>query len=147
MIATYTIYQPQSCSSPVQFLSGEFWNTDKYRVNIKDAGTKEIKSLRVTFDYLLSDRSRTRPFNHEWMWQAKISPGEQHMFEVPAGISPQLENNVDGWVLYPQEITYKDGSQWKPKREGECFKVFWRDKGHLTLETLPPLQLDVGKQD
>jgi manganese oxidase len=145
MMATYTIYQPRSCSSPVQFVAADFWQTPgKFHVTIKNTGSKPIRKVVVGFDHLITAQFRRRPFNNAWSWAMPLRPGQQQTFEVP-GWLPGYANQVLGWVLFPKMVVYEDGSAWQPKEEGECFTVYWRDEDHPQLTVLPPLQIEMSE--
>jgi manganese oxidase len=145
MMAIYTISAPAPCDSPLQFSSAEFWHTDKYHVTVKNNGTKSIKKLLVDFDYLLGPGFRSRPFNHEWVWNASIAPGQEQTFEMPGGTSKN-EDGAYAWILYPKVVIFEDGTRWQPKEDGGCFSPFWRDKEHPSMDVLPTLQLET-KED
>jgi hypothetical protein len=145
MMATYTIYRPRSKSCPVKFVAADFWKTPgKLTVTVKNTGPKAIERLVVGFDHLMSAQSRRRPYVHEWTWEQTIEPGGEHTFEMP-GYLPDFTDRILGWDLFPRAITYKDGSEWSPAEDGECFEVFWRDKDHPQLTVLPPLQLEMNE--
>jgi len=146
MMATYTIYEPNHCSSPLEIISGKFWQTDDYRVRIKNISTKSIKSIRLDFDYLMSPQVRRRPFNHEWSFPVDLAPGQETTLAKPAPGS-KIEDGISGWVLYPEAVQYSNGDEWRPKPEGECFKVFWPDQDHPEMPILPSLQMEIGNED
>jgi len=143
MMTTYTIYEPQHCSSPIQFVSADFWETGKFHVTVKNVSSKPIAKMLVTFDYLNSPQARRRTFNNEWNWTSSIQPGQQQTFEMP-GLLPNFAKQVFGYILFPKVITFQDGTQWQPKSE-ECFEVYWRDKEHPQLTVLPPLQVELNE--
>jgi hypothetical protein len=143
MMATYTIYQPRQCSSPIQIVSADFWQTPgKFRVTIKNVSSKPIRSVQVNFDHLLAPQYRRRPYRNNWNWSTPIGPGQEQTFEIP-GWLPGYADKVLAWILYPQAVTYEDGSQWQAGDEGACFSVYWRDKEHPTMEVLPPLFMEL----
>ncbi len=143
MMANYTIYQPQTCSSPVQFVAGDFWNaTGKFRITVKNVGTKPIQNMAVTFDDLRSPLIRHRPANDQWNWYTAIPPGSEQTFVMP-GWLPQLVNKAFAWVLIPKSVTYQDGTTWQPSAPEQCFQIFWRDKDHPAMTVLPPVQLEM----
>lgn len=143
MMATYTIYEPQHCSSPIQFVSADFWEPGKFHVAVKNVSSKPIAEMRVTFDYLAANLDRRRPpENNEWNFDTLIQPGQQYTFEMP-GLLPNYAKQVLGYVLFPTTINFQDGKVWQPKSEGECFKVYWRDKEHPQMTVLPALQIEL----
>src|SRR5262249_10811907 len=130
MMAIYTIYPPPNPSCPVRFLSGNFWNTtDKFSLTVENASHKPIKSLSLNAEHFLAPQDLRRPFDSNWSSDAAIPAGQQQTIEKPA-YSGASEQAVFGWVFIPSAITYADGTAWHPSYAGECFKVFWRDKGH-----------------
>jgi manganese oxidase len=143
MMATYTIYQPQTASCPIQFSSADFWKTPgKFTVTVRNTGPKTIEKLAVNFDHLMSPQSRRRPYEHEWTWTQPIEPGRERTFEMP-GYLPDFTTRIWGWVLSPEAISYQDGKNWSPQEDGQCFEVFWRDKDHPQMPVLPPLQMEM----
>ena len=144
MMAVYTIYEPEQCTSPIKFVSADFWNTpDKFRVTVKNVGSKPIKSVTVRFDHMMAAQYRRRPYEPFWIWTKPIQPGEEQTFEMQ-GYLHNLAATVPGWVLFPQAITYQDGSTWQLKDDGQCYQIYWRDKDHPQIEALPPLQVEMS---
>jgi hypothetical protein len=89
---------------------------------------------------------RRRPFNHEWTFPVDIAPGQGTTLATPApGL--KIEDGISGWVLYPEAVQYSNGDEWRPKPEGECFKVFWKDQDHPEMPILPSLQMEIGNED
>lgn len=139
MMAAYTIYDSQPCSSPVQFVSADFWHTPgKFRITVKNVSSKPISKLTVNFDHMMSRQYRRRPFNNFWNWNTVIQPGQEQTFEVP-GFPGTSADNVFGWVLFPRTVSFQDGSNWQLHDDNQCFQVFWRDKDQPSFEVLPQL--------
>jgi manganese oxidase len=144
MMATYTIYQPRQCASPVQFESADFWKTPgKFQVTLKNVGTKPIGRIAVMYDQLMAPRYRRRPFENLWNWTTALQPGQVQTFEIPG--YPRGANSILAWILFPQLVVFADGSYWQGKEEDGCFDVFWRDKQHPEMPVLPPLTLQTGE--
>ncbi len=144
MMAVYTIYQPELCTSPIKFESADFWNTPgKFHVTVKNIGSKPIQRLAVRFDHMMTAQYRRRPYEPYWNWTKPIQPGEEQTFEMP-GYLHNLAATIPGWVLFPQMIEYQDGSSWQLKDDSQCFQVYWRDKEHPQMEALPPLQVEMS---
>ena len=139
MMANYTIYGPQpSCSSPVEFPSADFWSTPgKFKFTVRNTSSKPIQRMVVTYDHLVTSIYRRRPFENYWQLNKPIQPGMEETFEFPG--YPNGADEIAGWVLYPQMVTFADGSHWDSGSKGECYKIFWRDKDHPELPVLPPL--------
>jgi multicopper oxidase len=148
MMATYTIYEPRHCSSPIQFVSTDFWQTPgKFRVTVKNLASKALRDISVKYDFLLGPQYRTRPFfDKGWTWNTPIAPGKEQTFEIP-GWEPGRADSVFAWVLFPKTITFADGEKWSQPREGDCYDVFWRDKNQPPLAVLPPLFVEVEAPD
>jgi hypothetical protein len=143
MMATYTIYQPdQPCSSPIQFVSADFWTSPgKFRVTVRNVGSKAVRNVVVNFDHLMAPQYRRRPFNHEWIWNTPMRPGQEQTFEMSGYVTGRADT-IFGFLLFPTMVVYEDGSKWWPRTESECFAVYWRDKEHPQLTILPPLQFE-----
>ena len=127
MMATYTIYEPNRCDSPLQFVSGSFWDdSGKFHLTIRNAGQKTIKRVEVGFDHLMTKEYRRRPYQPIWNFSTDIAPGQEQTFEMP-GYKRDLENTVFGWVFFPRDVLYEDGTTWQLKDDGQCFQVFWQE--------------------
>lgn len=144
MMATYTIYEPQHCSSPIHFVSADFWHTPgKFHVTIKNVSSKPIRNVVVMYDHLMTPQYRRRPFENYWNWSTPIQPGQEQTFEVPG--YPRGADSVAGWALFPQMVVFEDGSRWQSQGRDECFEVYWRDKDHPQMPALPPLQVEMNE--
>jgi Multicopper oxidase len=144
MMATYAIYQPQQCSSPIQFESADFWQTPgKFHVTVKNVGTKPIRSLSVMYDHLMAPLYRRRPFDNLWNWPTPLQPGQEQTFEVTG--YPHGAENIQAWILFPHLVVFADGTAWQGKEGNGCFNVFWRDKQHPDMPVLPPLFVQTGE--
>lgn len=142
MMALYTIYQPQQCSSPIQFGASDFWKTPgKFHVTVKNTGPKTIRSMTVMYDHLMSPLYRRRPFEDYWTWTTPLAPGQEQTFEVPG--YPKGADDIYGWVLFPQLITFADGTQWRRPNQDSCYQIFWRDDNHPAMPVLPPLIVEM----
>ena len=148
MMAIYTIYPPRQCSSPIEFMSADFWNTPgEFRVTVKNVSSKPIANITTKFDFLMTRQYRRRPFQDEgWTWDKPIQPGQQQTFEMK-GLLPGYAEKVFGWILFPQNVVYQNGEKWSQPREGDCFQTFWRDKDQSPLMALPPLFMEMGAND
>jgi FtsP/CotA-like multicopper oxidase with cupredoxin domain len=146
MMAVYTIYVPQSRPCPIQFTSADFWNSSrKNSLTLKNNSGKNIKSITLTFDHLLTAQDRHRPFNNDWTATAPVPAGHEETLER-LGYFPAIAQQVTGWILFPSAIQYEDGTKWRPEQQDECFQIFWRDKEHPELPALPPVQIEM-KED
>ena len=139
MMAVYTIYEPSREPCPVEFAAADFWSTPgKFSITIRNVGAKPIRKLEVAYDHLMTPQYRRRPFNDQWFFSGPIEPGQQKSFEVP-GYLPGLAEGISGWALFPKSVTSPD-SIWRPREDGQCFHVFWRDKQNPQPTVLPPVQ-------
>jgi FtsP/CotA-like multicopper oxidase with cupredoxin domain len=144
MMATYTVYEPQRCSSPIQITAGDFWNeTGKFHITVKNVSSKPIQKITVSYDHLMSEQYRRRPFENLWTWNTTVAPGQEQTFEAP-GYPPGAGNSIAGWALFPRMIAFSDGTTWQPSADSQCFSAFWRDKDHAPLEVLPPLFIELN---
>lgn len=143
MMAVFTIYSPPSRQCPIQFTAGDFWNpSGKYSVTIKNVSGKTINSIGLSFEHLLTPQYLHRPFKNDWDSSQALPAGQEITLERP-GYLPAMARTIAGWVLMPSSIQFQDGSRWTPQQADECFKIFWRDKDHPDLPTLPPVQIEM----
>jgi manganese oxidase len=145
MMATYTIYQPPTRPCPIKFSAGDFWNTpDKFSLTVENVSGKTIQSFVLESEHYLAPQYLHRPFEgHRWTWDQPLLPGQQQTLERKSFPSAAAKT-VMGWVFFPQELKFADGTIWTPQQRGECFNVFWRDQEHPTLEVLPPFQREMN---
>jgi len=141
MMAVYTIYLPPNRACPVTFPAGDFWSSNgKFALTVKNTATKPIKTLQLTAEHFLSPQDLRRPFDsNSWSVNAQIPANGAQTIEKPAYKEASAQA-ILGWVFIPSSVTYADGTAWHPKRDGECFKAFWRDKHHPEIQALPPRQ-------
>jgi manganese oxidase len=144
MMAEFTIYEPSAKPCPLQFVSGNFWNvSDKYSLTLRNTSGKKINNLTLQFEQFTAPQLLQRPFSDLWNSNQAIAPGREQTLEMPA-YAGNGGQNLLGWVLLPSKVTFEDGSIWAPQERGECFGVFWRDKDHPELKTLPPQQIETN---
>jgi manganese oxidase len=144
MMASFTIYEPSTRSCPLQFVSGEFWNTPgNYRLTVKNVSGKKIKSFALVFEHFTAPQLLHHPFADTWASGEPVEPGREQTLEMKpyAGAGGR---DILGWVLLPSKIVFEDGTIWAPQERGECFGVFWRDPDHPDLEVLPPEQVETN---
>jgi len=145
MMATYTIYQPRQCSSPIQFSSTDFWQTPgKFYATVKNVSGKPIQKIIVSYDHLLTPQYRRHPFRNEWVWNTPIATGGDQKFEMP-GWLPGYAEKVYAWVLFPREIDFQDGTTWRSQGD-DCYEIVLRDKDAPSFPTLPPVLVEM-KED
>jgi hypothetical protein len=137
MMASYTIYEPpRSC--PVALLPDE-WNklANASAIRVRNSSAKPIRQVSLLSGYLVSDLE-LQPLFLTWLSSAPISPGQEK--GVAVGTEMFESENTLGVAFFPARIVYQDGTEWKPKQLGDCFRIYWRDKDHRQLPVLPPFQ-------
>lgn len=139
MMAVYTIYPPRPKDCPLQFVSGDFWTgTGQMSLLVKNVSGKAIKRFGLTSEYLMTPQFLRRPYDSDWASTAALGPGEEQ--KIPhAGTA----KDVMGVVFFPYAVHYEDGSLWRPREQGDCFDVFWRDHEHPDMPALPPEQIEM----
>jgi hypothetical protein len=145
MMATFTIYEPSTRSCPVQFVSGNFWNTDKFSLTVKNTSGKAIKQWELTSEHFLSPQFLHHPFDADWTTPGAIATGADQTLEKKA--YSRGSDKILGWALFPGKIVFEDGTTWTPQQRGECFHVFWRDQDHPEVPVLPPSQAEPVQED
>lgn len=142
-MAVYIVYPPaRAC--PVSFSGGDFWQRpESFSLTLKNTSSKPIRNVSVISEMFLAPNDLRRPYNFEWPPTGTIAPGQQQTLQR-TGIRASSAPTVLGWVFFPYSVKYSDGSVWQPQGEGECFQVFWRDKGHPEMPALPPRQIEMN---
>jgi manganese oxidase len=138
MMATYTIYSPpRSC--PVAIVP-EDWGrvAETSRVRVRNIGRKPIRQVSLLSGYLVNSLE-LQPLFVAWSSDQPTQPGQEQTVMVGSDLFSNGSNL--GVAFYPGRVVYQDGTEWKPRQLGECFKIYWRDKDHPQLPILPPLQL------
>jgi len=143
MMASFTIYEPSSKPCPLQFVSGNFWNADKYDLTVKNVSGKKIKSFTLAFEHFVAPQFLRHPFLDTWASSQPFEAGSNQTVEMKAYSGGG--QNILGWVLLPSKVLFEDGSMWKPQARGECFGVYWRDEDHPELKVLPPEQVEMNQ--
>ena len=144
MMAVFTIYAPPSRPCPLAFLAGDFWkHPESFSLTVKNTGDKPINKLILTSEMFVAPGDLRRPPNFQWSSTMAIPPGEEQTLEK-RGMSATSAQSVLGWVFFPAEVKYQDGSIWHAQSEGECFQVIWRDAQHPDVPALPPRQMEIN---
>lgn len=146
MMATYTIVPAHRCSAPIQIVAADLWADPKtFHVTIKNTTSKPIRNLSLRFDHLLTMQYRRRPYSHTWSWPQEIPPGQQRTVDMP-GWKPGYAAQILAWILFPQSVTFQDGSRWQAADNDSCYQMFWRDPGTPALVGLPPVQMELNEE-
>jgi hypothetical protein len=144
MMAAFTIYMAPTRPCPLAFTGGEFWKEpENFSLTVRNTGGKPISKVRITSEMFVAPGDLRRPRNFQWSSTKTILPGEEQTLEKP-GMSAKSAQSILGWVFFPAEIQYQDGSVWDAQTEGECFKVIWRDAEHPEVPALPPRQIEIN---
>jgi hypothetical protein len=137
MMVSYTVYAPpRSC--PVTLAHDDWVGlAAKPAIRIRNATLKPIQQVSLLSGYLVSTLE-LQPLVLAWSSDEPIAPGRESAVTVGAELFAAGGN--PGVAVFPSRIVYQDGSEWKPRQLGECFKIYWRDKQHPALPALPPFQ-------
>jgi len=143
MMVTYTIYEPEPATCPVQFEAGDFWrNPQEMSLTVRNTSDKAIKSLVLMPAIFLSPMDM-RTSATSWSTNQTIAPAQTQILKSTVPI--QKASQLIGWSFYPEQITYADGTKWRPEKSGQCFHIYWRDPGQTTPPVLPPLQMEMNE--
>jgi manganese oxidase len=144
MMASFTIYEPETRSCPLKFESGKFWNQpDKYSLTVENTSGKSVKAFTLNFQQFIAPQFMKRPFQSTLASDKSLGPGQQQKLELDS-YQQSVEQGILGWVFYPSRILFSDGSAWTPQQRGECFQAYWRDPEHPDLKVLPPEQVETN---
>jgi FtsP/CotA-like multicopper oxidase with cupredoxin domain len=146
MMATYRIRPAHPRACPVQFGEANFWagNTgaqagdSSFQMELKNLTAKPIQQLRLESDILIG-LNHLNKVQDDWKIPLPLEAQQAARIEMPKQM-PHTET-ILGWVVYPQSLTFADGSQWSPKERGECMRIYWRDAKHQNLDILPPVEM------
>ena len=145
MMASFSIYEPASRSCPLKFGAGSFWNQPGgYKLAVENVSGKTIQKLTVSFQQFIAPQYMKRPFRNTLASTQALAPSQVQNLELPA-YQPNVGQSILGWVFYPTQIVFSDGTLWTPQQRGECFQPYWRDADHPELETLPPEQIETNE--
>ena len=143
MMAIYTIAPPQTRACAVTASGGDFWNdSGPLAVTIKNSTNKTVSSATFVAELFAAPQDLRRPYNMPWSLKKPIPPGQEGMIQQPG--SSGSAHGILGWVFFPSIVKFEDGSIWRPQREGECYRVIWRDPDHPDLIALPPRQNEIN---
>ena len=142
MMTTYTIQPRRSC--PVNIVSGDFWDgpSSKFRFRFRNNSSKTILNSYFQSAYFHGPGDL---YSYQGLWRmplvgskpASVFPGKEQVWESENYLTGS--ESPKGWVLFPSLIEYQDGTVWKPKIWGECFRSFWKERKHPKLSTVPPM--------
>jgi manganese oxidase len=139
MMATYRIRPAHPRSCPVQFGEANFWpGKGGFQMELRSLASKPIKQIRLESDAVIGLNHLTKA-PEAWKIPFPIPPGNTTRIEMANRMAHA--EDILGWVIYPQGVTFEDGSQWSPKERGECVRIYWRDANHQNMEILPPVEM------
>jgi hypothetical protein len=142
MMMTYTVLRPpRPC--PLHFVNGDFWQKagGKFHLTVKNISGKPIKSFQLASEaFAIPGYVYPMPFNA--VSQNELGVRNEITFDRKDWV--YKSKVIQGWIFYPQAITFADGSKWQPREPGECYTTFWRDKDHPPMPMKPTTQYDIG---
>lgn len=140
MMAAYTIYSPPH-SCPVAIVP-EDWSrvAATSRVRIRSLSAKPIRQVSLLSGYLVSTLE-FEPLILAWFTEHPLAPRSEESVNVGSEMFALRNSSSLGVAFYPNRIVYQDGTEWKPRDPGDCFRVFWQNREHPNLPVLPPVQL------
>jgi len=138
MMATYTIYSTAARSCPVVF-AADPWEraASSSSIRVKNLGGKPIRQVSILSGYLVSSLE-LQPLILTWFSTEPIPPGQER--PVTIGKEMFAGRGNASVAFFPSRVIYEDGSEWKPRQLGDCFRIYWRDKEHSQVPVLPPFQ-------
>ena len=137
MMATYTIYEPPD-SCPVRIVAGDWEHmSGAGALTVRNNSAKRIRSVSVLSGYLVTIQ-QFEPLILSWFSNGPIQPGKTQ--DVTIGDELFAAGRNLGVAFFPSRVVFDDGSEWKPRHLGECFRVYWRNREHRVLPVLPPFQ-------
>lgn len=144
MMATYTIYSARPPICPVAIAASD-WSrlAATSSIEIRNTTAKPIRQVSIMSGYLINVLD-LEPLILAWFSPSPLQPGQEQTVQVGSDLFSPGSNL--GVAFYPSQVVYQDGTEWKPRRLGECFKIYWREKDHPQLPVLPPQQL-TAKED
>jgi multicopper oxidase len=139
MMATYRIRPANPRSCPVQFGDATFWaGKGGFQMQVENLTPKPIQQILIESEAVIGLNRLTKPAE-AWKVPLPIGPKQTTLVEMP-DLQAHSES-VLGWVVFPQSLTFADGSQWSPNERGECLRMYWRDKNHQDMQILPPVAM------
>ena len=143
MMMTYTIYEPEPASCPIKFEEGDFWkNLQEMSLAVRNTSGKPIKNLILMPGIFLSPLD-LRTSATSWSTNQTIAPGATQTLKSTVPI--QKANELAGWAFFPEQITYADGTKWKPEKPRQCFHIYWQDPSQTSPLVLPPFQIELNE--
>ncbi len=139
MMATYRIQPSHPRACPVGFGEANFWTADSsFQMELKNLSGKPIKQISLESDIVVG-LNHLNKVQEDWKAPLPLGPQQSTDFTMPKQM-PHTES-ILGWVVYPQSVTFADGSQWTPQERGECMRIYWRDQKHQNMQILPPVEM------
>jgi manganese oxidase len=129
MMATYTIYSPpRSC--PVAIVPEDWARVAaSSSVRVRNIGGKPIQQVTLLSGYLVNTL-QFEPLILAWFTEHPLPPGGKQSVSVGSEMF-DLKNSASlGVAFYPTRIVYQDGTEWKPRDPGDCFRIFWKNREH-----------------
>ena len=139
MMAMYRIQPAHPRSCPVEFGDANFWSgKPSFEMELKDLTAKSIQQITLESDVVVGLNHLTNAPG-AWKITLPVNPQQTTLITTPNQMAHY--ESILGWVVFPQSLTFADGSHWSPQERGECMKIYWRDKNHQDMQILPPTEM------
>jgi len=139
MMAMYRIRPAHPRSCPVQFGDADFWTAKSgFRMELKNLTSKPIQQIALESDAVIGLNHLTKAPD-AWNVTLPIAANQTASLQMPNQLAHP--ESILGWIVYPQALTFADGSKWSPNERGECMRMYWRDKNHQDMQILPPAEM------
>lgn len=145
MMSYFTIL-PKRRACPIEPQAGEFWDPKRpFSFAVKNVSSKVIEAATIETD-VINGPYHLRKIYPDWKGRLPIRPGQSE--KRSSTMSIHNPSQILGWVLYPTDVRFSDGSTWSTRYRGECAQVFWRDPAlRFDLTVLPPLETEHEEEE
>jgi manganese oxidase len=143
MMTFFTI-APRRPDCAVKVTGGEVFNTKAPQITFTNTTKRTIRSITFQGAVFLGANYLVNA-NKRWTLAQAIPPGGSGTINIDTAYTNSRK--VEGWAVLPSVITFSDGSTWRMRRFGDCFRVFWTDARRPQPIALPPEQFDENSED
>jgi hypothetical protein len=143
MMTFFTI-APRRPDCAVKITGGEVFNTKTPQITFTNTTQRTIRSISFQGAVYLGANYLVNA-NKRWTLAQAIPPGGVGTINIDTAYTNSRK--VEGWAVLPSVITFSDGSTWRMRRFGDCFRVFWTDARRPQPIALPPEQFDENSED
>lgn len=135
MMTVFTVL-PKERACPLEFRDGTFWKDNKIEFAVVNTGDRDIARSVNRLETIVQPFHLMSLTGEEGN-TAAIKPKER-IVRVVTG-APNLAQTTLGYVVVPEQISFADGSTWKPRYRGECAQPFFKDEAsRYEMPVLPP---------